>query len=706
MKKLTYIIFAFMVLVNTACEDQFLESDAPSAVDEAVMFTTPSEATSFLMGIYDDWYGVPRLLHYETEAVGSDEGTHPENYSSQGRHIPEGLFATEFPIDDGNSRNTWLDFYKCIGRANIMLDVIASKPEYQAAVEAGNPTAWTHLYGEALTMRANMYRLLIRWFGDVPYLATAVRTRDQANVGSTSRDEIYDGEIAALQAAEPLMYHIGENGLNAERFTRSYALALIGELALDAAGWQTRRTDFDYGSVSFEMKGVENSTWEAKYVRRTDWEDYMDIAKVYLARAIDEGGASLITADDRGPGFENPFQRAFQYNMDLEVSPESLYEAGYTRGFNSDFPYSFGRPSGGGGSNAYPTKNYGQGRIHASYYYGDFDPEDKRRDVTACVTSNSGAASEKMIDFTPGSREKGGLANNKLDESRFADPYTASQRRSGCNWAMLRVSDVILNLAYAYAMTGEEGNARAEFKKVRSRAFSAANQADKVNAYVDGLSGQALIDGIMHERMLELGGEGRVRWDMIVSGKMPERIKARRDAQIAIVEGLKTDGYYTFDNGVTISNYIWTKYVRMGDIDPNLNLLTTQTPDGITTADPRYPVLVPGWRGTSDLWVDYIATLPSDQVNLAIKGLYTYIDPDGPEAALLEADGYVKTDWGSNIVANESQYTTDIFLGYPDSYVTEGQPPRYVRAVPSETILLSNGLITQGYGHYDPTTEQ
>ena len=475
---------------------------------------------------------------------------------------------------------------------------------------------------------------------------------------------------------------------------------------MDAAGWQTRRTDFDYGSVTFEMKGVENSTWKAKYVRRTDWEDYMDIAKVYLARAIDEGGASLITSDDRGAGFDNPFQRAFQYNMDLEVSPESLYEAGYTRGFNSDFPYSFGRPSGGGGSNAYPAKNYGQGRIHASYYYGDFDPEDKRRDVTACVTSNSGAASEIMINFTPGSREKGGLANNKLDESRFADPYTVRQRQSGCNWAMLRVSDVILNLAYVYAMTGEEGNARTEFKKVRSRAFSAANQADKVNAYVDGLSGQALIDGIMKERMLELGGEGRVRWDMIVSGKMPERIKARRDAQIAMVEGLKTDGYYTFANGVTISNYIWTKYVRMSDIDPNLDLLTTQTPDGITTADPRYPVLVPGWRGTSDLWADYIATLPSDQVNLAIRGLYTYIDPDGPEAALLEADGYVKTDWGSNIVANESQYTTDIFLGYPDSYVSEGQPPRYVRAVPSETILLSNGLITQGYGHYDPSTEQ
>lgn len=703
MKKHIFILLAFIVLAITSCKEDFLYSEAPSSVDEEVMFATPSEATSFLMGVYQSWYGVPRYLHYETEAVGSDEGCHPENYSSQGRHIPEGLFASEFPIDDGNSRNSWTIYYRCISRLNIMIDVISTKEEYQASVAANELTEWTHLYGEAVTMRANMYRLLVRFFGDVPYIDFAIRSSEQADeLSLTSRDEVYDGEIAALKAVEPLMYHIGEGGMNAERFTRSYALALIGELALDAAGWQTRRTDFDYGSVSFEQKGVENSTWQAKYVRRSDWQSYMNVAKEYLTRAINEGGAYLITEDDRGAGFENPFQRAFQYNMDLQVSPESLYEVGYTRGFNSDFPYSFGRPSGGGGSNAYPAKNYGQGRIYASYYYGDFDPDDKRRDVTACVTANSGAASEKLINFTPGSREKGGLANNKLDEARFADPYTARQRQSGCNWAMLRVADVILNLAYAHAMLGEESQAKAHLKRVRSRAFSATNQAEKVEGYVESLSGQDLIDGIMKERMLELGGEGRTRWDMISSGKMPERIKARRDAQKAMVAGLKANGYYTFENGVTISNYVWTKYVRMSDIDPSLNLLTTQMPEGITPEDPRYSVLVPGWRGTSDLWKDYIATLSSDEVNLAIRGLYTYIDPDGPEAAALEADGYEKADWGSNIVANESQYTTDIFLGYPDEYFEQGQPPRYVRAIPSETILLSNGLITQGYGHENP----
>jgi hypothetical protein len=328
-------------------------------------------------------------------------------------------------------------------------------------------------------------------------------------------------------------------------------------------------------------------------------------------------------------------------------------------------------------------------------------PGDKRRYVTACITANSGAASEKLIDFSPGSREKGGLSNNKLDESRFAKPYTTAQRNSGCNWQQLRMADVMLDLAYAAATTGDPGTAKTYLTKIRSRAFSAADQAAMVTAYVGGLSGQALVDAIAHERKLELAGEGKTRWDMILYGKMPERIIKLRERQIAMVQGLKSDGYYTFpETGMTISNYIWTKFVNIKeDIDPSLNLLTTQTPEGITKDDPRYPVLVPGWRGTSDLWTAYIASLKSNKVNLAIRGLYEYIDPNGVEAAALEADGYVKSKWGANIVANEGQYTSDIFKGYPDSYYSSGQPPRYVRAVPYETLSQSNGLITQGYGH-------
>ncbi|WP_347840331.1 RagB/SusD family nutrient uptake outer membrane protein [uncultured Draconibacterium sp.] len=702
MKKLIYITLAAFLIVNTACDKDYLDVQAPSSVDDDFVFASTDEAQKVLASMYDLWHDLDKRLFYETESVGSDSECHPENYASQGRHIPEGLFATEFNINDGNSSGTWKECYTIINRCNIMIEALEENEDYQESVSSGKTNDWTQLYGETLAARATAYKLLVRYFGDVPYFDYAIRTTEQTDsLGSSSRDIIYESEIAALKAAVPYMYRLGENGVTAERFSGTYVDALIGRLAFDAAGYQLRRTDFDYGNVTFDQIGKENDTWKAKYVRRSDWQSMMAIAKEHYLKVVNNpGSAYLIESDERGEAFDNPFQRNFQYLMDLQVSPESLFECGYTRGQNSDFPYSWGRPSGGGGKNAYPCKNYGQGRIYASYYYGDFIEGDKRRDVTACVTANSGAASERLINFTPGSREKGGLAQNKLDESRFASPYTTKQRNSGCNWQQLRMADVMLDLAYASAATGDDATAKTYLKKVRSRAFSAADQAEKVDGYINPLSGQALLDAIAFERKLELGGEGKTRWDMTLYGTMPERIKALRDRQIEMVEGLKANGYYTFPTtGMTISNYIWTKYVKMSDIDESLPLLTTQTPEGITTDDPRYPVLVPGWRGTSDLWTDYISTLPSDSVNIAIRGLYEYIDPNGPVAAALEAEGYEKSDWGSNIVANEGQYTTDIFKGYPDAYYFAGEPPRYMRAVPYETLAQSNGLITQGYGH-------
>lgn len=702
MKKLFYFILTVFILLNTACSKDFLEVVAPSNVDEDFVFASPEDAQKVLAGVYNIYYDLDKRLFYDTEVVGSDSECHPENYAGQGRHIPEGLFAAEYNINDSSSADTWKECYRVIGRCNIIIESLENKQAYQVAKAAGTPSAWTQIFGEAVTARATCYKLLVHYFGDVPYLDYPIRSTAQTDtLGLSSRDLIYDKEIAALKKAVPLMYRLGQGGVTAERFSGTYGDALVGRLAFDAAGYQLRRTDFDYGNVAFEQIGIENSTWKAKYVRRSDWQTYMKIAKDHYLNVVNNpGSARLIETDERGSAFNNPFQRNFQYIMDLQVSPESLYESGYSRGFNSDFPYSFGRPSGGGGSNAYPTKNYGQARIYASFYYGDYMPNDKRRDVTACVTGNTGAASEILINFAPGSREKGGLALNKLDESRFKDPYIAAQRKSGCNWQQLRMADVMLDLAYASAATSDEATAKAYLTKVRSRAFSSADQASNVTSYVSGKSGQSLLDAIAQERKLELAGEGKTRWDMTLYGKMPERIKKLRDRQITMVNGLKAKGFYTFpETGMTISNYVWTKKVKIKDIDSSLKLLTTQTPVGITTADPKYPVLVPGWRGTSDLWTSYISTLSSDKVTLAIRGLYEYIDPAGSVAIALQADGYVKSPWGANIVANESQYTSDIFKGYPDSYFTQGQPPRYIRAIPYETLSQSKGHITQGYGH-------
>jgi len=696
MKKILYTICGFFLLITTACEKDFLDVQSPSSVDEDFVFSSTDEAFKVLGGCYDIWHHADHFMFYDVQVVGSDAECHPETYSAQQRHIPEGLYAEDLTINYIRSVDAWADFYKIINRSNIIMKAIEEKDGYKNAVSSGTTNDWTQIYGEAAAFRANLYLYLTRYFGDVPYFDVPVYSTAQTDTAAlTSRDIIYDKEIAHLKMVEPLMYRLGEGGITAERFSRTFVQALIGKIALWAGGWSLRRTDFDYSPVSLEQKGSEK--WDAIYARRTDYRDYYAIAKEYLEKCVgNSGSAYLITSDPRGAGFNNPFQYHFQNLLNLTVSPESIYEMGATRAVdNSEFPYAFGRPSGGGSSNAYPCKSYGQSRMYASFYYGDYDPKDLRRDVTVGVTANSGSCSEWMIDFTPGNRQKGGLCNNKTDESRMADPYTIKQRSSGVNWVQMRMGEVILMLAETYAELGEEGAAKAELTKIRSRAFEAADQTEKVTNYISALSGDDLKDAILEEHKLELAGEGLHRMEMIRTGQMPEKIKRLKDNQRAMVNGLKTQGYYTFSNGNTISNYIWVKGVNTADFGMT-DMLTTQC--DVDENDPTYPIKFPGWRGNCDLWGSQGFLNTSGDRNLAIQGLFNYIDPDGTEAAALESDGYVKTAWGATIVANEAQYTTDVFKGYTDEYYEAGVPPRYLYPLSYETISKSNGLITNGYG--------
>lgn len=694
MKKYIYLFVSLSVLAMS-CKKDFLNVQSASAVDQDFVFSSASEAYKVIVGEYELWRGANNGLFYDLDVCGSDAETHPEAYDAQTRHIPEGLYAAELTINFSDATGAWANLYKIANRANLIMEAIAFKDDYKSAIASGKINDWTQLYGEAAVFRAYSYFNLVRYFGDVPYFTVSIQNTKQTDSAKlTSRDIIYDGEIQSLIKVEPLMYRLGESGITAERFSRTFVQGLIGKMALFAGGYSLRRTDFNYGSVSLTTIGSEK--WNAKYQRRSDYLKYYDIAKTYLKSCIDNpGSAILITADPRGAAFNNPFQYNFQRNMDLVVSPESLYEVAETRGQFSERPYAFGRPSGGGGANAFPCKCYGQSRFHASFVWGDYEAGDLRRDVTVAVTANSGACSEKIISFTPGSRDAGGLANNKWDESREASPWTTAQRQSGTNWPQMRMADVILLLAEAYAELGDEASAKIQLTKVRSRAFSTADQATKVTAYIGALSGDLLKEAIQQERKLEFAGEGYRRYDLIRTGKMPEKIKAVRDLQKAMVASLKANGYYTFPNGNQISNYIYVKAVNMSDFGLS-KMLTAQST--VTEADATYPVLFPGWRGNSDAWTANGYLPSAGNRNLAIKGLYRYINPTSAEAVALVAAGYVKTAWGANIVTNEIQYTDNVFKGYTDAYFAAGVPPRYLLPLSSETISKSNGLISNGYG--------
>ena len=676
MKKSILYIAAILACISfTKCKQEFLDARSPSSVDDEFVTTTPAETFKILSWCYANYrQNAVMGLYRWNDPVGSDAEIYPEDGSSN--NLNAIMRSDQLPIDAIIGGFNGL--YGTLSRASKVAELVGAKPAYLEDLAAGRTSNWTQLYGEAITIKAFCYFELVKHFGDVPYGYENKVVEDYA---LTSRFAIYDNLINELKAAEPLMYRLGEGGINAERLSRTFCNSLIGQLALYSGGYQTIRTDVPglYGDVTFTKKGNEANN--CVYARRADYLNYYQTAKTYLQKAIDNKGNSLLIVADGRATSNNPFQRNFQYFHDFQVSPESIFELGNIQGgaftTTSEYTYAFGRPSDGGSANAAPTKVFGALRIVPTVYYGEYLRADKRRDVSVAVTGSNGDGNEKMLSFVPGNKITGGISTNKWDDNRMNPPFVAAQRNSGMNWPMLRMADVILMLAEVKAELGET-DAVALVNQIRQRAFGSAGYN------IPALSGQALKDAVMKERKLELLGEGTRRWDMIRSGTFSERAIGVQQEMAAMTNGLKSQGFYTFANGNTISNYVWIKMVNLA------NPLTFDCLDTTNTA------LYPAWRGQFNY-----SSLPavSSKVvgtnhNIAIEGLFRYINPSSAEATTLQANGYVKTNWAIELITYEAAYKRNLLSGITSA----GDPPRYYWPIPAETIRQSKGKVTNGYG--------
>ena len=675
MKKILYTVIALAACaVLTQCKSEdYLSVKSPNKMDDAFVTSSVSETFKTLSQAYRTCLSVAGGGNYNWNDSASDVEYYPEYNSGNGR---VGYLDVEgTPVDQASG--LYGNLYLILSRAARVANILAEKEEVTGASGVND---WTQLYGEAWTMWAYGYIELVKHFGDVPF--GMENTPVDGSYTIASRYEILDAVIAKLKEIESKMYYLGEGGINAERMSRTFAHALIAEANLMAGDYQTIRLDAGapYAKSDFEIL-EENSTYQCATARINKWQTYYKEAQTYFHNILSgsaKGTAQLITSDDRGLG--NPFQRNFQYIMDMQVSPESFFEVGNQAPLQSERPYSQGRPSDGATKNAACCKVFSGIRVIPTAYYQLYEDGDLRWDASIVVTGSDGKGSEAIVQLISGSRLKGGIAINKWDINKMKTPYVTACRNSGMNFQFYRVPTAMLKLAMVDVMLGDSGEALSLLNQLRSRAGVAPLTS-------------AGVDEVILETKRETVGEGDIKFMELRAGKFGELGIAMRKELKEVIAGLEADGYYTFPNGRTISNYVWTKLV---DLSGNgLAQLTYN-------ADPSDPALTPGWRGS----FDYTSTSSASAVvgtahNLAIKGLFEYIDPDGPEAAALEADGYKKVDWAIGMVKGKGQLWDYNML----SGIDKCSVPRHYHPLPLTTIqqskLSEDGKtfnVTNGYG--------
>lgn len=657
------------MLVATACSD-YLDIDTPDKTDDAFVSSSPSETLKVLShgyAIYRETV-LGRSNYDWNDHFASDIEYYPENNSSN--NVNAKMVPEDIPCD--RIKEPFDALYTMISYASKTIELVEAKSEYQKAKAENSKNEWTQLRGEAEAMRAMGYFDLIRHCGDIPYGYENNYVKDYV---LSSRFDIYEDIYNRLADVQGLMYKVGENGLNCERMTATFAAALLGKIALYSGGWQTIRTDIDdlYGSVSFDVKATDGKR-KCAYARRSDYTEYYKRAEKWFSKALGEyaGSTTLVKTDDRSYT-DNPFQRHFQYGMNLESSPEAILETGCIQNrVGQLYAYEFGRGCNGGG-NTSPNKVFAAIRMVPTFYYGGYELDDKRRDVSGGVTGYDGKGNEVPYSFKPGAKTDGGICLNKWDVCRQEPYFVGKQGSQGYNIPILRVADVMLLLAEVKAELNEDG-ALSLVNTIRQRAFG----DDKHN--LSGLSNDQLKEAIFLERKRELFGEGSLRFDMIRTGKFSEKALAVRAEMKRLADEIKAKGFCSFSNGNVMPAYIWTKQVEGARL----------TYDCRNTSD---PVEYPGWRGILDLQAEGLPVTGTAH-NTAIKGLFEYYDPNGSEAAALEADGYSKVAWGITLAENIDIYLSNILPGISSA----DDVPCYFWAIPYEIVSQSNGRVTNGYG--------
>jgi len=519
--KIKYIIYTLVVLISFPACDNFLEPESLSTFDSKYIFSNAEDARKAVNAMYVHFSHDGFRSRLSNNMTGNTDIEHSGGTSDGARYQIWRLDAQE---NNGDLGYVWNIGYQAIRDANIAIEgILASKALNSEDVALSREMY--HLLGEAYTMRAYWYSMLIYYFGDVPFSTRAPAVEIEFNLPKEDRNVILSAVIQDLIDIEEKMMWADELQFGIEQINREYTIGMIARIALQRGGWYLKP--------------------DLTMAREDDYLDYYQIARDYSQK--------LMTLKDRA--LDHDFRQVFmnQCKFISPVNGDMLFEVPFAIG-EGDVGWNIGIKVDPG------NHPYGQGSNYMAMpptYVYSFDHEDKRFEVTCGFY-------EINSDFVKQLVSTGNIRISQAKWSRHYlenPPGPSTSKGTGINWPMMRYADVLLMFAEAdNELSGPTAEAQETFKRVRRRAFDESVWNTKVDQYVANAvaNKESFFNAIVNERAWEFGGEMIRKYELI-------RWNLYYDKVVETVEGCKKIADDAFNGTGTLPDYLYTKLDENGD---------------------------------------------------------------------------------------------------------------------------------------------
>ncbi|GAB1856377.1 RagB/SusD family nutrient uptake outer membrane protein [Flavobacteriaceae bacterium MHTCC 0001] len=439
-KFLTSILFTTLILLSTGCGDDFLEKEpseflTPEQISEGAKLN-PELLAGSVAGIYSlmvqegtggttghDDFG-QKAYDIFGDMLSGDMALSVSTFGWYRASITELQATEDFTFAD--NRQVWRYYYQIIRSTNSVIDAFGGNdvvPELDAD---------KYSLGQAKALRAHSYFYLAQFYArdynPTDEILPLYDTVTNDNVGKSTTSEIYNFIETDLRSAISLL----------DGFSRSAKNEINKSVA--------------QGILAYVLGSKRNS-----------WDEVALLTK----DVIDNGGYTLMNADEITGGFDNVNTPGWMWGIDLtlEIGLDLISWWGQMDPFTFSYAWA-----------------------------GDFKTIDQ--DLYDAIPEDD-VRKEQFRDDDFASRFLQPL-NKFYHEGRVI----GGQRNIETDYVYMRVAEMYLLNAEALAKSGDDPGARATLKLLL---------ADRIpdTSYIDDLSGQALQDEIYLQTRIELWGEGK-----------------------------------------------------------------------------------------------------------------------------------------------------------------------------------------------------